>query len=171
MDEFELTYLAKNDILQKIDGSPFKEMLDIYLPASSKHPTLRIRKSGEKYEITKKEPAKDGDASHLIETTIPLTKEEFSELNMLKGKRVSKNRYIYKEGEYSYEVDVFTGDLKGLVVIDIEFKTNEEKNNFKQPSWVLAEITQEEFLAGGMVCGKNYDDLKEKLDKFGYIKI
>lgn len=38
-------------------------------------------------------------------------------------------------------------------------------------TWVLAEVTQEEFIAGGMLCGKNYDDISDKLEKFGYSKI
>lgn len=171
MEEFELTYLAKAELIPKLAGSRFKEMLDIYIPASAKHPTLRIRKSGEKYEMTKKEPIKEGDASHQLESTIHLTKEEFSELSMLKGKRVSKNRYLYTEGNYTYEVDVFQGDLKGLVLVDVEFKSYKEKADFIPPNWVLKDVTQENFLAGGMLCGKSYADISDKLEGLGYSKI
>ncbi len=171
MEEFELTYLAKKDVLSKLDNAPFKEMLDIYLPVSAKHSTLRIRKSGDRYEITKKQPIKDGDASHQLETTIPLTKEEFSELSALEGKRVYKNRYLYSEGNHTYEIDVFQEKLKGLILIDIEFKSNEEKSIFVPPSWVLCEVTQNDFIAGGMLCGKSYADLQSKLSEFGYSEI
>ncbi len=82
--------------------------------------------------------------------------------------RVQKNRYIYEENNYKYEVDVFQGELKGLVIVDIEFTSNEEKSRFVMPEWTLADVTQEEFFAGGRICGKKYADIAEKLEKFGY---
>lgn len=168
MEEFELTYLAKKEVLEKLKGVQPKEMLDIYIPSTSHHPSLRIRKSGAKHEITKKQPIKEGDASHQLETTIPLTPDEFAELSTIPGKRVSKHRYIYKENGYSYEIDVFQDALKGLILVDIEFSSNEEKSKFTPASWVLADVTQEDFIAGGMLCGKNYSDIEEKLKEFNY---
>jgi len=35
------------------------------------------------------------DSSHQLETTIPLSKEDFEEFNQLSGKRVRKTRYDY----------------------------------------------------------------------------
>jgi CYTH domain-containing protein len=168
MEEFELTYLPKKEFLKNLEGLSFKEMIDIYIPVLAHHPTLRIRKSGEKYEITKKQPVKEGDSSHQLETTIPLTTEEYADLNKLKGKRIFKNRYLYKEGGYTYEVDVFQGALKGLVVVDVEFKSNEEKSKFKTPSWALADITHEKFMAGGILAGKSYSDIQKDLERLGY---
>ena len=66
---------------------------------------------------------------------------------------------------------MFRGKLAGLVLVDIEFQSVEEKDEFKAPSWCLAEVTQENFLAGGMLCGKSYADIKEKLLQFGYEKL
>ncbi len=171
MEEFELTYLPKKELMSKLSGVSYKEMLDIYIPAASAHPTLRIRKSGNKYEMTKKEPIQEGDASHQLETTIPLTPEEFSDLSLLPGKRVAKNRYLYTEGAYTYEVDVFQGSLEGLVLVDIEFGSNDAKSKFVPPSWVLKEVTQEHFIAGGMLCGKSYKEIEEKLIALGYTRI
>ncbi|MBX4198546.1 hypothetical protein KW782_04425 [Candidatus Parcubacteria bacterium] len=169
MEELELTYLAK-ELPPKLKESPSKELLDIYIPSSARHPILRIRKSGSKYEITKKHPVKDGDASHQLETTIPITEEEFKELNQLSGKRVEKVRYYYKENGLLYEVDAFKGDLAGLVLIDVEFDSAKAKNEFIPPSWCLIEVIQEEFIAGGMLCGKKYSDIEAKLSTFGYKK-
>ncbi len=170
MEELELTYLAK-ELPNGLKNARSKEMLDIYIPASSAHPTLRIRKIGERLEITKKQPIKEGDASHQLETTIPLTKEEYAELSRLAGKRVEKIRYYYEESNVNYEIDVFRGGLEGLVVVDVEFDSHEKKVAFKAPGWCLVEITQEEFIAGGMLCGKDYSDIGEKLKKFGYKKL
>ena len=170
MEELELTYLAKK-LPEGIKNSPAKEMLDIYLPSFGAHPDLRIRKIGDRREITKKQPVKDGDSSHQLETTIPLTKEEYAELNNLKGKRVEKTRYYYEERGINYEIDVFQSGLKGLVLVDVEFDSLEKKAAFVPPAWCLVEVTQEEFIAGGMLSGKSYSDIEEKLQKFGYIKL
>lgn len=170
MEEFELTYLAR-ELPKGLSASPRKEMLDIYIPSTAKHPTLRVRKQGERLEITKKEPVKGNDSSHMLETTIPLRPDEFEELASIKGKRVEKTRFYYSENGIGYEIDVFRSGLSGLVVVDVEFKSNEEKSRFKMPSWCLAEVTQEKFIAGGMLCGKTYEDITADLARYGYRKL
>ena len=53
MIELEKTYLAKN-IPENLQNCKFKEIVDIYIPKYSEHPKLRIRKNGNRYEVTKK---------------------------------------------------------------------------------------------------------------------
>lgn len=167
MEELELTYLPKS-LPPGILASPSNEMLDIYVPQSADHPILRIRRSGKKHEITKKQPIKQEDFSSQLETTIPLTSEEFADLEKIHGKRVAKTRYLYEENGVHYEIDVFQGSLKGLILVDIEFNSLEDKSNFSPPDWLLTEVTQEKFLVGGMLCGKSYTEIEGKLKSFGY---
>lgn len=170
MEELERTYLLK-ELPSGFEGTRSEEMLDIYIPSSVEHPVLRIRKIGEKYEITKKEPLKEGDASCQHETTISLTKDEYDELCGLPGKRVQKTRFYYQENGIEYEIDVFRGNLEGLVLVDVEFPSLKEKGAFAVPAWCLAEVTQEKFLAGGMVCGKKYSDIEKELQRFNYKRL
>lgn len=170
MEELELTYLAK-ELPTDLSEAPHAQMLDIYIPSSATHPTLRIRKCGETYEMTKKQPIDKNDASRQLETTVPLTQEEYRELSALPGKRVEKIRYYYPFEGVKYEIDVFQGDLTGLVLIDVEFETEEEKRSFTPPSFCGADVTQEDFIAGGMLCGKRYEDVALQLGQFGYTKI
>ena len=167
MEELELTFLPRS-LPPQVFKSPSKEMLDIYIPVSSEHPILRIRKKGDTYEITKKHPITEGDASRQLETTIPLTPEEFADLEKLPGKRVAKTRYLYEENGVRYEIDVFNDALEGLILVDVEFPTVEEKSAFSPPDWILVDVTQESFIAGGMLCGKRYADIEEKLTTFGF---
>ena len=171
MNEFELTYLVK-EFPKDLKKSLSKEMVDIYLPSTAEHPDLRIRKSGDRYEITRKRPAQEGDASHQIEITIQLSKEEFRELSLVPGKRVEKTRYMYEGANaVMHEIDVFGGELKGLVLADVEFDSPDAKSKFTMPEWCLAEVTQEKFLAGGMLCGKTYKDIEKDLARFDYKKL
>lgn len=171
MEEIERTYLVK-ELPLGVKSSPYKEIVDIYMPNAAGHSTLRIRKAGEKYEITKKEPIHGADSSHQLESSISLTAEEFGELSVLEGMRIRKKRYYYQENGTNYEIDIFQDGLSGLVLADIEFDSLNKKVAFTPPAWCLAEVTQEKFLAGGMLCGKvKYADIEAKLGKFGYNRI
>ncbi|MFA6422304.1 MAG: hypothetical protein WCV92_02825 [Candidatus Buchananbacteria bacterium] len=170
MIELEKTYLAKY-LPNNLADCKSKEIIDVYFPKSSEHPKLRLRKNGDKFEITKKEPVKEGDGSCQEEQTIILKEIEFIELNKLEGKRVSKRRYYYNHNGKLAEIDVFQEELKGLVLVDFEFNTIEEKDCFQMPAFCLQEITQEIFIAGGMICGKSYKDIEKELNKFNYKKL
>lgn len=145
-------------------------MLDIYIPKLTTHPVLRIRKKGDTFEITKKSPLKD-DASEQEEQTITLTKEEFSELAILPGKRLRKIRYYYPINGQLAEIDLFLDDLEGLALADFEFSSLKEKESFQMPDFCLADVTQEESIAGGFLAGKKYSDIKSFLDKYNYKKL
>jgi len=84
--ELEKTYLA-NKLPDGLAGFPHKEIVDLYVPVGSVHPVLRIRKKGDKLEITKKEPIKEGDASAQTEHTIKLTPEEFESFQNIPEKK------------------------------------------------------------------------------------
>lgn len=170
MVELELTYLVKY-LPANLTDLPSKEVIDIYFPKNEDHPKLRLRKSGDSYEITKKQPVKEDDASNQIEQTIVLNKAEYEQLVKIEGKKVHKIRYYYPFKERAAEIDVFQGELSGLIVVDFEFDSLEEKSSFAMPEFCLADITQEKFIAGGKICGKSYQDIATELDRFGYKKI
>lgn len=167
--ELELTFLVK-ELPKEIENVEPVRILDIYIPETSDHCRLRLRQKGDKYEITKKTPVTEGDASEHIERTIPLTKQEFDALAKCSQKTVVKNRYKAKIDGKIAEVDVFLEKLKGLVLIDFEFNSREEKDSFQSPTVVLADVTQEEFIVGGVLAGKSYDDIIPELNRFNYQK-
>jgi len=169
MIELEKTYLAKF-IPSKLENK--KEMIDIYIPDGIDHAPIRIRKNGNKFYITKKQPAKENDSSVLIEQTIELSEAEFIELEKeIKGRRIEKIRCSFNHKGNTAEIDVFQGKLKGLVLVDFEFDTEEAKEKFKMPDFCLADVTQEDFIAGGMLCGKSYEEIEENLNRLNYKKI
>ncbi|NTW15418.1 MAG: hypothetical protein HGA38_03535 [Candidatus Moranbacteria bacterium] len=170
MIELERTYLAKR-LPEGLSDAPSKEMLDIYLPVIARHPVLRLRKNGDRYEMTKKTQLTEADSSRMEEQTIRLSEEEYAALSSVPGKRVGKVRYRYGYEWLTAEVDVFTGALEGLVLVDFEFETEAEKDTFPMPDFCLVEVTQEEFIAGGFLAGKTYDDIAPGLTRFGYTRL
>lgn len=170
MVELEKTFLAKA-LPPDLDECPHKVMMDIYYPAEQAHCHLRLRRRGDKYEITKKYRLRPDDCSSLVENTIELTQDEFAALAKAEGKRLKKLRYYLDYNGKLLEVDVFQDALRGLVLIDVEFSSEEEKDNFVAPDFCLAEVTQDSFLAGGVLCGKTHKDIGEHLKNYEYSKL
>ena len=169
--ELERTFLAKY-LPKDLDSYPKKSMQDSFIPKQARHPVLRIRKNGEKFNITRKYPKNEADNSIMIEETINLSEEEYNSMQQIDGKVHQKIRYQYPTSDAKVcEIDIYQGDLKGLVVIDFEFNSTDEKDNFSPPDFCLVEVTQEEFIAGGYLCGKSYQDIQKNLEEFGYKKI
>ena len=167
MIEFEFTFLPK-ELPEGLTECHSEEMVDLYIENGAEHADLRVRKQGERYELTRKAPISSDDASAQREDTIVLLKEEFQSFMGATHRKVEKTRYYYDFEGVTYEFDVFSGPLKGLVTVDIEFGSEEAQQKYTLPDFCLADITQEEFIAGGMLAGKSYTDIEEKLAGFGY---
>ena len=168
--ERERTFLAK-ELPQEIKTTEPTRIVDIYIPDTPAHSHRRLRQNGKTYEITKKTSVAAGDASEHIEQTIPLTEEEFAALSHCSAKRVAKDRYRVVINGTLAEIDIFIEDLAGLVLIDFEFSTEAEKDDFTPPDITLADITQEDFIAGGLLAGKTYDTIAPELARFCYKKL
>ena len=165
--EIETTFLARA-LPADLASCTHVDMKDIYFPAGSDHPRLRLRRQGEKYEITKKLPVQDGDSSMQTEETIPLTAQEYEALAHGQGSSVAKTRYYVPCGAQTAEVDVFTEGLSGLVLVDFEFASEAERDAFTPPEFCGEDVTQELFIAGGKLAGKTLADIRQDLDRLDY---
>ncbi|MBD3280331.1 hypothetical protein GF389_02310 [Candidatus Dojkabacteria bacterium] len=165
--EYEITYLAK-ELPKGLEELESKILQDIYFPVSVEHPNLRIRRKGDKFELTKKSKVEEGDASMHNEMTVDLTEEEFNALAAGNGKGLKKKRYFYDYQGRTAEIDVFEDNLSGLVLVDFEFSSQEGLKAFEMPDFCLVDVTQEDFIAGGMLAGKSLLDIQDKLREFGY---
>lgn len=113
-------------------------------------PTLRIRKSNEDYILTYKSKfgiESKGENSALIsnEVELPLTEEAF---NVLKAKAdgniIHKTRYLISlEDGLTAELDMFEGNLEGLVVVEVEFPDEETADSFVPPEWFGRELSSD----------------------------
>ena len=52
---------------------------------------------------------------------------------------IDKVRYEIPFGKHLYEVDVFEGNNKGLIIAEIEL--NDENESFEKPNWLGEEVT------------------------------
>lgn len=169
--ELERRFLARR-IPEQIQGIKPVYMEDTYIPEDlSVHAHLRLRDKDGLYVVTKKFDVPGSDASAHVEHTIKLDESEYLALQQASSRRVIKNRYPTVIDGNGAEVDVFGGVLTGLVLIDFEFSDSDAMAAFTQPDCCLADVTQEEFLAGGMLAGKTYADLTPQLEMLGYLPL
>ncbi|AHB41814.1 hypothetical protein P148_SR1C00001G1035 [candidate division SR1 bacterium RAAC1_SR1_1] len=165
MIEFEKTFLLKT-IPFDLQKYPHKELVDHYIPIESEHPKLRLRKRGNLYEITKKTLVQEGDSSVQREQTIELSKVEYEALAELPNKLIHKIRYYVPYEEFILEIDLFQENLDGLILMDVEFPDRQTMECFTMPDFCLADITQNELFAGGMLCGKTYASLSGLIKQY-----
>lgn len=164
MIELEKTYLV-NELPKNLEELEHKEIIDIYIPKKIRHAMIRIRKNGDKYEITKKVPV-DENKNEFKEQTIVLEKEEFEALEKeIEGKRVRKIRYNYPYKDLVAEIDIFQDNLLGLKVIEFEFPDEKTRDEFIPPNFCGEKVSGKECVAGGFICGKTYEEIKKRLYK------
>jgi len=121
----------------------------------------RIRKKDNSYSITRKLTAIQGDNSIKEHIELPISKEEFEKIWKLVIRSLEKKRY-YLDSNFGPEirVDVFEGDLKGLVLAEVIFASEEERKAFAVPSWFGKEVTAEEWASNSYLAGKKLEQIK-----------
>jgi CYTH domain-containing protein len=82
-------------------------------------------------------------------TNMYLNDEEYHCLSKLDAREIIKRRYKYVHDELEYGIDVFEGELEGLIMAEIECETEQEFERLRVPSFALKEVTGEEFFTGG----------------------
>lgn len=88
---------------------------------------------------------KSGGGRERVEEEVAIESERFDRLwPLTRGRRVEKRRYeIPADGGGVIELDVYGGDLDGLVVAEVEFDSDEQAEAFAVPPWFDREVTDD----------------------------
>lgn len=133
--EIERKYLVK-EIPTDLNQYEIKKIAQGYLCTE---PVVRIRRSNNDYYMTYK-----GDGLMVREEyNLPLTEEAYTHLRpKIDGLLISKTRYLIPlDDKLTAELDIFEEDLKGLVIVEVEFDSVEEANAFTSPDWFGEDVT------------------------------
>lgn len=103
------------------------------------NPVVRVRRQDDDYYLTYKG---EGLMSR-EEYNLPLNKEAYGHLiKKADGNIITKKRYLIPiDNGLTAELDVFEGHFKGLVIAEVEFKSETEANNFIPLSWFGEDVT------------------------------
>ncbi len=134
--EIERKFLVKGDF--KKFAAKQTRITQGYL-SSVPERTVRVRVKGEKGFITLKGIGNAGGASRYEwEKEIPV--EEVNELlKICEPGVIDKTRYNVPMGNFTFEVDEFYGENQGLIVAEVELKS--ESDVFEKPEWLGQEVT------------------------------
>ncbi len=86
-------------------------------------------------------------------------------LSVFEGNELRKNRYPYEHEGRLYSVDVFLGPLRGLVLAETDFETDEEMDAFPPPSFAHADVTRDELFTGGRLVELTAEELRAELKR------
>lgn len=135
--EIERKFLVKNDDF-KSESHTHKNIKQGYLN-SDKNRTVRIRIADDNAFITIKGKSNEAGTTR-FEWEKEIKKQEAEDLLLLcEPSIIEKTRYLVSVGVHTFEVDEFYGDNKGLVIAEVELKT--ESEIFTKPNWLGREVT------------------------------
>ncbi|WP_405563223.1 CYTH domain-containing protein [Polaribacter sp. Asnod6-C07] len=135
--EIERKFLVINDEF-KSEAYQKKTIKQGYLN-SDKNRTVRIRIADDKAFLTIKGKTNSSGTTR-FEWEKEIDKKEAEELLLLcEPSIIDKTRFLVKSEHHTYEVDEFYGDNDGLIVAEIELKSENEP--FKKPNWLGKEVT------------------------------
>ena len=136
---------------------------------------LRIRKVRDPrtnkwvVKFTQKFAPDPGDLSRTIITNLYLNATEAETLSIFAANEIRKNRYYYEFAGRRFSIDMFIGDLFGLVLAETSFETDEEMEQFATPPFALADVTKDEMFSGGKLSEMNYEEVRKQIFETGLL--
>jgi adenylate cyclase len=100
---------------------------------------IRLRGRDDARELT----VKSVGGLRRVEVALSLTQAQFDELWPLVTAFVEKTRHLVELSDAVAEVDVYGGTLGGLMVVEVEFASEEEAARFTPPDWFGDEVTED----------------------------
>src|SRR4029434_9090934 len=132
-------------------ASPHLQITDNYIIGTR----LRIRKVRDPQtnkwtvKFTQKFAPNEQHYSRTIITNTYLNALEAETLGMFDQNEIRKNRYPFEFEERNFSVDMFLGDLFGLVLAEVGFESDAELDEFPSPPFAIADVTHNELFNGG----------------------
>ena len=140
MIEIERKFLVTSDSYKTMAFANH-EIAQGYLNSTPER-TVRVRIKGNKGYLTIKGKGNESGMSRFEwEKEIDLS-EAKSLLELCEIGVISKTRYEIKVGNHILEVDEFYGENEGLIIAEIELQS--EIDSFEKPTWLGAEVTNDE---------------------------
>lgn len=163
--ERERRYLLKDLPEGMTRADPHLQITDNYITGTR----LRLRKVRDPrtnkwtVKLTQKFAPNPEDLSRTIITNSYLNATEAEVLSVFNTNEIRKNRYYFDHEGHRFSVDMFLGDLFGLVLAEVGFETDEELDDFPKPSFALADVTNEPLFTGGRLCEMTFSEVREAI--------
>jgi adenylate cyclase len=112
-----------------------------YLAVGADGTEVRVRRRDGQARLT----VKSAGGRTRVEEEIEIDAERFKRLwPLTEGRRIEKRRYEIPAGDgLTVELDVYAGDLDGLVTAEVEFASEEAAEAFAAPDWLGHDVTDD----------------------------
>ena len=140
----------------------FNRVIDFYIPGTR----LRLRRiessSGEAlvFKLGQKYETPDQKSHQIIMTNIYLNEAEYQALAVLGGSTLTKRRYPNHYDGHYYSLDVFEGNLDGLVMAEIESQPGVDITSLPVPEFATREVTDDPLFTGGELAELSKDQFQ-----------
>jgi len=132
--KFRVTNLPEN-----LGDYQHEEIRQGYLVTGADGSEARVRDRDQAFTLTVKSK---GDRTR-GEYEIPIDAGDFETLwPATEGKRVEKTRFSIPYRESTIELDIYYGELMGLVTAEVEFNSENDADEFEVPEWFGKEETE-----------------------------
>lgn len=112
-----------------------------YLTSPEDSTELRLRQRNDVFFLT----LKGGGDLVRVERETEITRDQFETFwPETRGRRIEKVRYTDQMPDgHQFELDVFSGGLEPLCLVEVEFHTSEAANAYVPPDWFGADVTED----------------------------
>jgi CYTH domain-containing protein len=146
-------------------ADPHLQITDNYITGTR----LRLRKVRDPrtnnwtVKFTQKFAANPDDLSRTTITNTYLNALEAEVLSVFNSNEIRKNRYPFEFEGHRFAVDMFLGDLFGLVLAEVSFDTDQELDSYSKPAFALADVTNDPVFSGGNLCELTFAEVRRHI--------
>lgn len=141
--EIERKFLITEKLPDDLEEFRQERLDQGYLALADDGTEVRVRRvdqNDSKYWLT----VKSGTGKTRTETEVEITQEQFEQLwPATSDQRLEKIRYYVAYSGLTIELDVYLGQLSGLIVAEVEFQSEEASLQFEPPKWFGMEVTED----------------------------
>lgn len=143
-------------------ADPHLQITDNYITGTR----LRLRKVRDPrtnkwtVKFTQKFAVNPEDLSRTTITNTYLDALEAEVMSVFNSNEIRKNRYPFESEGHKFAIDMFLGDLFGLVLAEVSFETDRDLDNFPKPPFALADVTNDPVFAGGSLCELTFAEVR-----------
>ena len=152
--EIERKFLV-NEPPADLSGIPAERIQQGYLAVDPAGVEVRIRKRAGRATLT----VKQGSGLVRREEEVDIGRRRFERLwPVTEGRRIEKARHVLPVDGAQLELDVYGGELSGLVVAEVEFDSVEASEAFVPPPWLGREVTGDDRYANRTLAVEGWPD-------------
>ena len=114
-------------------------------------------------KLTQKHAPAPPDFTRTLITTIYLNEYEYETLSVFEANELRKNRYPFEYERRRYAIDVFLGPLRGLILAETDFDTDDEMDAFTLPPFAALDVSRDEMFTGARLVELTAEDIRRRM--------